>query len=742
MKFPRKTPITTTAMSTTTTATIAKTSTTSQAISPTTRPKYFHQLQPPPLDLPEVICCIRSYLTLEDIKKCMLVCYTWAKQFGPFLWETIYYSRLIEQDDPALKRNGHLIHHLHTFALRDKDLQTIALRCPNLSSILLEIESLQDPGSLHEMISSVNRLEKLSFKLLNPNGAGVLQCALLEPIAWGRLNLLTELRLIGFYSPNYAPLYYTKMILRCLEGCPQLRELELSGVRLVDSVDQIMDAIRNSYSSANSVQTTILEAHARPFAGSAFSWLPWRKKVTEPRFVSASEAAAKPSSTGRVAAWSSSTIAAILSEGSGQKFESIEPNEDYKSPCLTTIKLADIFVNPMANTDFVATLLKRCPNLTYLSLIRTSAKIDDLDALCPKLRTFIMEGYNAFPVEVPQPNITHYLTHHVLHSDENRLMGLRALRLSMCALTDQDLESMDLEFKRYRLKHLEITCCTQLTALGLARFLAECWSLETVWTDRLLLQVPSPDVLPHRNRSRNVSISAGPSINVSDVGHAIRWGCNQIRYLDVFWGHKASKDSFEHILLDLISRLDKLEFLGLETPQIRWLMECEPILYTKPDRQRLERQGLEHTTTQQAYHSYKAHRFEKGDPLPLGLFGSVKTLSLEAGCCLMYGYNDPERQNSVLDVDQVKYLYDAFPALENISSSKYNLPDNWELRWSRSRNLPYFYNRVTTESRWQAPPGVDADVVHTFQRDYQNQHQQQPQGESTSADQKGNGAER
>ncbi|KAK3845871.1 MAG: peptidyl-prolyl cis-trans isomerase ssp-1 [Linnemannia gamsii] len=60
-----------------------------------------------------------------------------------------------------------------------------------------------------------------------------------------------------------------------------------------------------------------------------------------------------------------------------------------------------------------------------------------------------------------------------------------------------------------------------------------------------------------------------------------------------------------------------------------------------------------------------------------------------------------------------------------MSSAKYNLPNDWELRWSRSRNLPYFYNRTSTESRWQAPDGVDGSVILAFQKDYQAQQVQQ-----------------
>ncbi|KAK9766549.1 peptidyl-prolyl cis-trans isomerase Pin1 [Basidiobolus ranarum] len=37
--------------------------------------------------------------------------------------------------------------------------------------------------------------------------------------------------------------------------------------------------------------------------------------------------------------------------------------------------------------------------------------------------------------------------------------------------------------------------------------------------------------------------------------------------------------------------------------------------------------------------------------------------------------------------------------------SKYKLPPNWEVRMSRTRNLPYFYNNETKESRWEPPEG-------------------------------------
>src|SRR5690554_4574350 len=107
-----------------------------------TTPKYFHQLCPSPLDLPEIICRIRSQLSISDIKKCTLVCYAWSVEFTPFLWETMYYNRKTLENDPLLERNGHLIRKLFTYSLDNKALRRISRHCPNLTGIELEIETL------------------------------------------------------------------------------------------------------------------------------------------------------------------------------------------------------------------------------------------------------------------------------------------------------------------------------------------------------------------------------------------------------------------------------------------------------------------------------------------------------------------------------------------------------------------------------------------------------------------------
>lgn len=38
----------------------------------------------------------------------------------------------------------------------------------------------------------------------------------------------------------------------------------------------------------------------------------------------------------------------------------------------------------------------------------------------------------------------------------------------------------------------------------------------------------------------------------------------------------------------------------------------------------------------------------------------------------------------------------------------------WEVRHSNSKNLPYYFNSSTKESRWEPPPDTDADKIKTY----------------------------
>ncbi|CAO1617623.1 unnamed protein product [Sympodiomycopsis kandeliae] len=39
---------------------------------------------------------------------------------------------------------------------------------------------------------------------------------------------------------------------------------------------------------------------------------------------------------------------------------------------------------------------------------------------------------------------------------------------------------------------------------------------------------------------------------------------------------------------------------------------------------------------------------------------------------------------------------------------------SWEIRWSNSRQMPYFYNGSTQESTWESPPGVSNEEIKTL----------------------------
>ncbi|KAL9001525.1 MAG: hypothetical protein Q9169_000100 [Polycauliona sp. 2 TL-2023] len=42
------------------------------------------------------------------------------------------------------------------------------------------------------------------------------------------------------------------------------------------------------------------------------------------------------------------------------------------------------------------------------------------------------------------------------------------------------------------------------------------------------------------------------------------------------------------------------------------------------------------------------------------------------------------------------------------------LPAGWEVRHSNSKNLPYFFNASSKESRWEPPEGTDLDSLKAY----------------------------
>ncbi|KAI9679668.1 MAG: protein kinase ssp1 [Trizodia sp. TS-e1964] len=46
------------------------------------------------------------------------------------------------------------------------------------------------------------------------------------------------------------------------------------------------------------------------------------------------------------------------------------------------------------------------------------------------------------------------------------------------------------------------------------------------------------------------------------------------------------------------------------------------------------------------------------------------------------------------------------------------LPPNWEIRHSKSRKIPYYFNPLLPESRWEPPPGTDSDKLKAYMATY------------------------
>lgn len=49
-----------------------------------------------------------------------------------------------------------------------------------------------------------------------------------------------------------------------------------------------------------------------------------------------------------------------------------------------------------------------------------------------------------------------------------------------------------------------------------------------------------------------------------------------------------------------------------------------------------------------------------------------------------------------------------------IRKSDAGLPSSWEVRHSNSKNLPYYFNVSTKESRWESPTGTDTEKLKAY----------------------------
>ncbi|KAL8897511.1 MAG: hypothetical protein Q9192_002538 [Flavoplaca navasiana] len=66
---------------------------------------------------------------------------------------------------------------------------------------------------------------------------------------------------------------------------------------------------------------------------------------------------------------------------------------------------------------------------------------------------------------------------------------------------------------------------------------------------------------------------------------------------------------------------------------------------------------------------------------------------------------------------------------EQLLQADTGLPAGWEVRHSNSKNLPYFFNASSKESRWEPPEGTDVDKLKV----YMAQNTRKPEGKIHAA---------
>ena len=54
-------------------------------------------------------------------------------------------------------------------------------------------------------------------------------------------------------------------------------------------------------------------------------------------------------------------------------------------------------------------------------------------------------------------------------------------------------------------------------------------------------------------------------------------------------------------------------------------------------------------------------------------------------------------------------------------SPETGLPPGWEVRHSNSKNLPYYFNTSTKESRWEPPSGTDPTLIKAYMATHHSQ---------------------
>ncbi|KAF9153159.1 hypothetical protein DFQ26_000651, partial [Actinomortierella ambigua] len=183
-----------------------------------------------PVDISELRILIGSFLAVQDVKACTLVCKSWYPDFHPLIWRTLQVTisalNHIDAWRDCLEKYGHWIMHIegrHNMDLLASTLDILLVCCRSLQSFEVEV---RHPAEVmiwwHPLVRRNRWLRQLKFSPYT-----------LQP--WKRMSLPvwhTLMELNHLYRLEMVWTCSVPFLRQVLVSCPSLRDLIVSALCL------------------------------------------------------------------------------------------------------------------------------------------------------------------------------------------------------------------------------------------------------------------------------------------------------------------------------------------------------------------------------------------------------------------------------------------------------------------------------------------------------------------------------
>ncbi|KAF8929079.1 hypothetical protein BGZ58_009182, partial [Dissophora ornata] len=187
------------------------------------------------LALPELVDAIALHLKSQRvIATACLVCKVWREAWTPLLWRSLGFDRSDGAVPDSIVLQGHHTKNLTYDYPKDEHLDLVLPHCPNLQSLNLSCTKAT--------------IEVLAPFLMDLGGRRLRQFELdtymirasdLLPVLVGHCHRLEQVILSFPYFKERSELS-SRTLMRLLEMCPRLRELELTWVEILDDVTEVV----------------------------------------------------------------------------------------------------------------------------------------------------------------------------------------------------------------------------------------------------------------------------------------------------------------------------------------------------------------------------------------------------------------------------------------------------------------------------------------------------------------------